>query len=488
MNRVAYRLAAMTGALALASCSIPPKPDLPPLRTEAPLAGLAIAHDARWPAAEWWKRYDDAQLDALMQQALSRSPTLEQARRRFDTALSAVEIARAAGGASVIASGQVQRQRMSDNGLIPAAFLGFNWYNQGDLSLQFRYDFDFWGKTRSAVAAAVDDSRAAEAERSAAALMLASAIADSYFAWQADQAHLALARDTVAAIERSRSIGAKRVERGIDPPDFLHRADAQLAAAREAEAAHAGAAPIRLAALAALLGVSPSQLPPLVARPLPKTDAALPDNVGLDLLARRPDIAANRWRVEAAMRRVDQARAQYYPDISLGALAGLSSIDLDKLGQAGSRVFGFGPAIHLPLFALGQLDAQYGASQAQLAAAAAAYDASVVDAARDVAMQALNLKQIEARRRERANQLDAAIRLEGTADARERRGVVDARAALAARAETLQQRDAALSLDASAVAAEVALIKALGGGYRMNEPARESAHGADAKASPTHSE
>ncbi len=486
MNRVASRFAAITGALALASCSIPPKPDLPPLRSDAPLAGIDVAHDGRWPEAQWWKRYGDEQLDALVQQALSHSPTLEQARRRFDTALSSIEIARAASGASILASGQVQRQRMSDNGLIPAAFLGFNWYNQGDLSLQFQYDFDFWGKTRAAVAAAIDETRAAEAERSAAALMLASAVADSYYAWQADQAHLALANDTVAALERNRALGAKRVERGIDPPDLLHRADAQLAAAREATAAYAGSAPIRLAALAALLGVSPAELPSLVAKPLPKVEAALPGDVGLDLLARRPDITANRWRVEAAMRRVDQARAQYYPDVSLGAMAGLSSIDLDKLGQAGSRVLGFGPAIHLPLFALGKLDAQYGASQAQLAAIAAAYDASVVDAAREVAMQALNLKQIEARRIERARQLDAATRLENNAEARERRGVVDARAGLAARVETLQQRDAALSLDAGAISADIALTKALGGGYRMNEPTRGSADDAGAATSPLH--
>src|SRR5690606_39068978 len=118
-----------------------------------------------------------------------------------------------------------------------------------------------------------------------------------------------------------------------------------------------------------------------------------------------------------------------------GAMAGLSSIDLDKLGNAGSRVLGFGPAIHLPLFALDRLDAQYGATRAQLAAAAAAYDASVVDAARDVATQALNLKQIGARRAERERQIEAARQLERNADARVRRGVADDRSRLAARTE-----------------------------------------------------
>ncbi len=363
MNRVAARLAALTAALALASCSIPPKPDAPALRNEAPLAGIGVAHGGQWPEAQWWKRYGDDQLDTLERKALDAAPTLDEARKRFGTALRSIDIARAAGGASVQANAQVQRLRMSENGLIPSQFLGFTWYNQGDLSLQFQYDFDFWGKTRSAVAAAVDEARAAEAERSAAALMLTTAVADTYFAWQADQARLALARESVAALERSRLLTEKRAARGIDTPDLVHQADARLAGARELEAAYAGSAPIRLAALAALLGVAPAELPALAARPLPAVETKLPDDVGLDLLARRPDIAANRWRVEAAMRRVEQARAEFYPDISLGAMVGLSSIDLDKLSNASSRTFGVGPALHLPLFALSRLNAQYGASR-----------------------------------------------------------------------------------------------------------------------------
>lgn len=480
MNRVAVRLAALTAALALASCSIPPKPDAPVLRDEAPLAGIGVAHGGEWPEAEWWKRYRDDQLDTLERKALDAAPTLEEARKRFGTALRSIDVARAAGGASVQANAQVQRLRMSENGLIPSQFLGFTWYNQGDLSLQFQYDFDFWGKTRAAVAAAVDEARAAEAERSAAALMLTTAVADTYFGWQADQARLALAREAVAALERSRALTEKRAARGIDPPDLVHQADANLAAARELEAAYAGSAPIRLAALAALLGVAPAELPALAARPLPAVDTRLPDDVGLDLLARRPDIAANRWRVEAAMRRVEQARAEFYPDISLGAMVGLSSIDLDKLSNAGSRTFGVGPALHLPLFALSRLNAQYGASQAQLKAAAAAYDGSVVDAARDVATQALNLRQIGARRVERERQIEANLDLRRSASARVRHGLADDRAVLTVEAELLQQRDAAATLAADAISAEIALTKALGGGYRMSEPNRVSAAGADA--------
>ncbi|NCT68173.1 MAG: efflux transporter outer membrane subunit [Rhodanobacteraceae bacterium] len=460
-------LLAAAVTLALAACAIPPKPERPPLRAAAPLAGVAAQPDGRWPEAEWWTRYGDDQLDALERQALAGAPVLAEARTRFGAALRAIELARAAGGLSAQASAQVQRQRLSEHGLIPPQFLGFTWYNQGDLGLAFQYDFDFWGKNRAAVAAAVDEAHAAAAERSSAALLLTSAVADTYFGWQADQARLALANDTVAALQRVRALTAQRVARGIELPDSLHQADAQVAAARELAAAYAGSAPIRLAALAALLGVAPAELPTLAARPLPAVDAALPADAGLDLLARRPDIAASRWRVEAALAGVEQARAAFYPDISLGAMVGLSSIDLGKLLTTGSRVAGFGPALHLPVFSHGRLRAAYGISQAELEAAAAQYDATVVEAARDVATQALTLQQLDARAQERAQQVAAAERLVRTTAARVERGLSDDRSRLAATVDALQQRDAAVTLAAQALSAQVALTKALGGGYRM---------------------
>ena len=460
-------LIASVVALALVSCSIPPKPDTPPLRNEAPLAGLVAPRGGVWPQAQWWTRYHDAQLDDVEQKALAAAPSLDEAQRRFDTALRSIDSARAAGGLSSQLNAQAQRQRLSEHGLFPPQFLGFTWYNQGDLSLQFRYDFDFWGKQRAAVEAAVDNARAAQAERSAATLLLTTAVADTYFGWQADQARLALAQETVAALEHNHALTAKRVARGIDPPDTVHQADAQIAAAREAQAIYAGSAPIRLAALGALLGIALADMPQLVVNPLPAINAALPDNLGLDLLARRPDIAARRWLVEAALQQAVRTRAEFYPDISLGAMAGLSSINLDKLFTPGSRVAGIGPAMHLPVFERAGLRAAYGVSQAQLAAAAAAYNAAVVDAARDVATQALTLEQIDARLGARAQQVAAARALQEIVAARVRRGISDDRSLLAAQAQVLQQRDAAASLHAQAISAEIALTKALGGGYRI---------------------
>ena len=450
-----------------AGCSIPPKPDTPPLRDAAPLAGVEAPSGRAWPDAAWWKHYDDAELDALEEKALAGSPTLEVASARFNAAEKAIDIARAETGVTIDGNVQYQRQRLSETGLIPPAFLGFTWYSQGDIGAQFRYDFDFWGRKRAAIEQSVSEARAAEAERASAALGLTTAVADVYFGWQADQARVALMERLVATLERNLRIANLRVEHDVDPPDVLYQARTRLAGAREQRETFLGSARIKQAALAALLGVSPSELPALTPKPLPDVDATLPTDAGIDLLARRPDIAASRWRVEAALRKADQARAAFYPDISISALAGLSSIDMDKLFEGGSRVFNVSPALHLPIFESGRLESRFGASKAELDAAAAEYDDAVVSAAQDVATQALTAQQLAARRRERDAQVDASRSLQDTATARSKRGIGDDRAVIGAEAEVIQQQDAATALHAQAISTDIALIKALGGGYRF---------------------
>ena len=456
----------LLAALALlGGCAIPPRPQAPALATTAPLAGVPATQSA-WPRASWWQRYHDEQLDALETRALAGAPTLAVAHARFDQAMRAVDVAEAEGGLSTTVNAQLTRQRLSENGLIPPKFLGFTWYGEGDIGVSFKYDFDFWGRHGHEIAAATDRVRAAAAERESAAILVTSAVADTYFGWQATQARLDVARELASLQERTRAIAAARARQEIDSPDLVLQSDAQLAAAREQIAALSGAAQIQHAALAALLGVAPGDLD-LQSRPLPTVATDLPADAGLDLVAHRADVSASRWRVEAALRDADVARDAFYPDISLSAMLGLQSIDLGKMLSPGSRVLSIGPALHLPLFDKG-LHARFGVSQAALQAAVADYNAAVVDSARDVAAQALTLHQAQARRHEHAAQIVAAEGFRSSAQAREKRGVTDARPLLAADAELDRQRDAEVQLHSAALSAEIALTRALGGGYRLD--------------------
>jgi multidrug efflux system outer membrane protein len=285
----------------LAACHVPPKPNMPELTTNSPLGGIPSSN-ADWPHRDWWARYHNDDLNAIESLALSKSPDLAVAQARFNEASRAIDVARANAGATIEGNVQVQRERLSENGLFPPKFLGFTWYNLGDVGVQFKYDFDFWGSHRAEIAASMNRTRAASAERETAATMLTAALADSYFNWQLDMAHIGFANESMALEEKIRSIAAARVKHGLDPEDILQQADAEIAAMREDIATFTWAAQMRRAAIAALTGISPSEVPEFHVRPLPAFVGALPENAGLDLVARRPDVQASRWRVEAASR------------------------------------------------------------------------------------------------------------------------------------------------------------------------------------------
>ncbi len=465
MKSTPIAIAIALAALLLSACAgYPSKPAAPHLSAVAPVADLGSS-GGLWPTAAWWRSYRDPTLDRLIETALASSPSLAAAHARFDSARQSVLLVGAATGAHVGLAATAERQRLSDNGLFPPSLLGFHWYNQADLGLQASYTFDWWGKQRDAVTAAVDEAHAAAAERSSAALALASSIAGTYFGWQADQGRLALARERLSVALREQSIASARARAGLDPAETVHRGELEVAAAREAIAGLEGSAKLRVVSLAALVGEPPAALPPLKPAPLPRIESALPSDVGIDLIAHRADITASRWRVEAAESRSASARAEFLPDISVNALAGLSSIDFGKLLQYGSRVPQVSVAVHLPIFDAGQLRARYGATRAELRAAVAVYDQTVIEAARDVATQAATLAQLAAEKGERERELRAQRLLEHSAAARVRQGVSDPRGELAARMSVLEQRDALVQFDAAEVAADVALRRALGGGY-----------------------
>jgi outer membrane protein, multidrug efflux system len=452
-------------ALAVGCAGLPRKHEPVHLIDSAPLEGLEAAGGGDWPAQEWWKRYQDSTLDQLIALGGANSPTLATAHARYDSARQSVRLAAAESGAHLDASAAADRQRLSDNGVFPPQLLGFSWYDQFDLGLQASYTFDWWGKQRAAVEAAMDQAHAAQADRSAAALMLASSIADSYFGWQSDQNRLSLAREKEAAVASQSKVTAARVRAELDSADELDSSDLALAAAREQIAALEGSARLRVVALAALVGRPINELPPMSAKPLPSFPGVLPDNVRIDLISRRADITASRWRVEAAERNLASARAEFFPDVKVNAMLGLSSIDVGKLLEYGSRVPQVNAAIHLPIFDAGRIKARYGGAAAAIDSAVSSYQDTVINAARDVATQATTRAQIDAERIQRARQVEAALRMKDSAAARVRQGLNDSRSELMASESWIDQRDALLQLDAAALSADVALQRALGGGY-----------------------
>lgn len=437
------------------------------LLSSAPITTVhSSVEGVAWPNEHWWEQYGDTTLNTLIEQALKSAPSLSTAEARFEVARANVQLADA-DGLHVDAYADASRQRLSDNGLFSPKFLGFNWYNQADLGLRGSYVFDWWHKRKNTVSASVDDAQVAKAQHDAVAISLSASIAQSYFGWQADQAQLEILAKQLQFAEQRRDIIKARVDAELEPIDGVYTVDAELAQLRESESIGQYSSQLRRITIAALLGVSAETLPEFSSHPLPAPDFVIPENAGIDLLSRRADIHINRLQIEAAEHRLQSARAEFYPDISINALAGLSSIKFEKLLEAGSAAPSLGAAIHLPLFDSGRLRAQFGVRQAQVEVAIRSYNETIYNAAREVSVYATQLQQLNAQRTDRSLQRDAAASLLAVAQARNEQGLSDARARLQASQVLQQQLSSLINLNAAAIAAQINLIQALGGGYHF---------------------
>jgi multidrug efflux system outer membrane protein len=477
---------AMALALALAGCAHVPAERSAPL-AQRDVSATAVAADIRlardgWPEARWWSVYGDAQLDGLIAAALAASPDLDAAAAQIASAHSSLDRTRAAAGLEAGVYGGMNRQRYSGTGLFPAP-IGGSYFTEETVRVEARYNFDWWGRNKAQVTAAAGEVNAHQADYAQAERALSAAIAQSYFRLQGGWARRANLAQLIAAQQAMLDDAAKRIARGLGVADEARQASGELAQFRKQLAQLDGDNLREREALRALLGgAGTAQLlaslqprarpggahPRPARRALPAGPHALPSRLGMELLARRPDLQAARWRVEASLSRIDAAKAAFYPDINISAAAGLNSISLEHLLEAPSRTLFLGPTITLPLFDSKRLAAQLEGTRSERNALVAEYNRAVVGAVRDVAQDAAAVQALEAETTEQAAASATAQALLQSAQAKLQGGLASQHAVLAAQLNALRQQDAALQLQQIQLQAEVALIHSLGGGYRAD--------------------
>jgi NodT family efflux transporter outer membrane factor (OMF) lipoprotein len=457
-------------ALALAACASPGERVVPPAQETAPGAlaasrSLAGAPVGEWPAERWWTAFADPQLDSLIDEALGTSPTLAIAAARIRRAQALIEAAVARGGYDLTGALDVTRQRFTETGIYPPPIAGST-RTTAQLTVNFSYELDYAHRNDAAIAAAHAEAFAAGADAYAARLALASGLARAYFQLQGLFALREVDRSELAQREQLVGLTRRRVDAGLDTEAQLARAQAAPPALRAQIAQLEGAIALARNQIAALAGKGPDR--GLALEPATARDAGpgLPQALALDLLGRRPDLAAARWRAEAASRGVEVAKAQFMPNVNLVAFAGLSSLGLDKLLEARSTIVGAGPAVRLPLFSAAGLRASLRGREAEYDLAVEQYNALLVDAVREVADQVQARRAIENEGRELKTALDAVQRAYDLALARYKAGVSDLLSVLDAQGALFTEQRAEADLRARALQADVALYRALGGGYQ----------------------
>jgi NodT family efflux transporter outer membrane factor (OMF) lipoprotein len=463
------RAALLACTLSLAACaSFPgrePRAQMKPAQRYASAQAFS-APTAAWPAERWWSDYRDPQLDALIAEALADAPNIAVAEARLRRAQALAQVSHAATQPQATLNASASQQKQSSNYLSPAAATPQGWNDYGRASLDLAWELDFWGRNRAALAAATSEAEATQADLAQARLTLATSIA----AANAELARLHAALDTAQAAlnvrARTAELFGQRRDNGLETLGSVRQVQARHAAAAADLRALEEQLTLQRHRIAALMGAGPDRG---LALQRPADDQALPiglpERLEAELLGPRPDVIAARLRAEAAARRIDQAQAAFYPNVNLVAFIGLQSLGLNMLGSSGSTIGSVGPAVSLPVFDGGRLRGQLRASDAEYAEAVASYERTVVQALQDVADAA-------ASRRALGGQLEKTD--EAVAASREAWRLQNDRyqGGLSTYLDVLGAEDTLLSnlrsqsdLRARAFALDVALVRALGGGY-----------------------
>jgi multidrug efflux system outer membrane protein len=426
--------------------------------------GITLPADA-WPAEQWWLAYGDPQLNGLIARALKDNPSLAVVQARVAGAQAIVTAERADEGASVGLATGLNRQRYSSNGFFPPP-IGGNYFNDANVQVRASYDVDWWGKHRALVAAALGEENARRAEAAQAAQAIAAGVAQSYFRLQMLWAR----QDNVKAladVQREIVAGRKaRIAHGLATSEQLRSAELDLGVLEEQSARLATQALREREVLRALIGADAQSLADLARfKPAPAANA-LPRELGMALLARRPDLQASRWRVEAQLGRVAASEAAFRPDINLVGALGLDAVSLGKLLRWPSRTPLLGATLDLPLFDSGRLKASLGVARSNRDELVAEYNEAVLAAVREVAQEGATLQGLEQEARTHQASLDASRQLVDSAEARMKRGLLERAGVLQAKMTWLRQQDTDLQLIDARLQTQVALVKALGGGYR----------------------
>ena len=467
-----WALLACAASLALTACV----PDLGLLPTEKPPSAYATeksysASQADWPAADWWTAYGDKELDGLIAEGIANAPDLKIAEARLRQADAAAQQADSSLWPTLTAKGSVSETRASLNQGFPQQFQSFlphGWHDGGQVTGNLNYDLDLFGKNRAAFAAATSEADAARIDVAAARLTLTSAIASAYANLVQLTADRAAADDAINVRKQSEDLLRQRLKQELENTGTVAEAQSRTHAAEADLDRIDGQIALAKNQLAALVGKGPDRGLDISLPENPRIKPfGVPVDLAADLIGRRPDIVAARLRASAAADRIDAARADFYPNINLTGYLGVQSLGLSTLLQPASEIGQIAPALSLPIFDHGRIEGAYRGARAEYDEAVAKYDQTLTGALHEVADALANQHELANELGHSRAALAASEDSYRVAQQRYGAGLSRYLDVLTSEDTLVVQRRAVADLQARAFAQDVALVRALGGGFNM---------------------
>lgn len=433
-----------------------------------------LFEEGGWPTHNWWEMFQDEQLGCLILQGFACSPTLQKALAILEQSCELALQKRTKLFPEIALNYQEQWQYFSKNGfirgIVPHAKRFAPSDNQIDLTANFSWEIDFFGKNKNLFAAALDVSCAQAAEAAQAKMLLSVSIAQTYFAIQTLLQQKEILAERVAIAQELAQLQLQRESMGVALISTVWDAEQNVKLLQEDLTTIDKELTIATHALHVLIGVGPDEKL-LKVRPAANFQSVfcLPGNLAIDLLARRPDVVASGWRVEAAAKQIHAAKADFYPRINLMAFAGLESLDFSHLFKGRSKLGGLEPAIYLPIFTAGRLKARLKEKTAIFNQAIYDYNHLLLHAATEVANQIISLTATKENLCKQKRVVELANKHYQLFRLRSEIGLENALIVLQQEDLLLAQTYQLAHLQQSHLLSVVNLVKALGGGYREYE-------------------
>lgn len=458
--------------LASASACATPQPRSQAVQTLP--AGFHAPAPAGLPAAEWWRqRLSDPALARLVEAALVNSPDLAAAAARIDQARAGLKASEAERMPLLSGSASVTYNRGSANEFgfeAPAGGTGGPQIDRERVlyraGIEGSWDADLFGRLRADERAAKARLDAAGFDASAVRLALVTDVARNLVAARSAVARERIARETVETARLGQELAAKRARAGLVAGIDRSRAETLLGETAAALPPLRAEQAARVAALAALTGLAPAEIEPLVAQS-PRTPRFGSPAAGVpsDLLLRRPDISAALARVAAADSATASAIAARYPRLTITGAIGLAAAALGDIFSLDALSASIGPGLAGPILDFGRNRAGADRARAEAREAVAAWRGAVLRAFAEVET---SLAAVDARERQRQallRQLGAAAETVEIARRQYRSGLTDYLGVLDSERAVNRARDQLAAAEAEAADAQLVLFRAIGGDF-----------------------
>jgi len=457
----------IAGCLLLAGCNLAPDYKVP----ETPQPS-AFKETGPWvqstpveqlPRQAWWKLYGDGVLNGLEDRIEGANPTLAQALARYDAARGYLEQAGAPLLPMVTVGGHADTDKQSANR--PLRSLNQpTYYGDNLAAADVSWDLDLWGRIRNEVAAGKAEAQASFADLAGVRLSLQAQLADDYVQMRGLDAQAQLLQGTVSVYGKALDLTNYRHDKGIASGLDVGRAQTLFSDAQAQLSDVLARRALLEHAIASLVGEPASSFaiaPAVLALNIPNVPTGIPST----LLQRRPDIASAERNVAATNAGIGVARAAFYPDISLSALAGVQNTGSNPLFVAPNAFWALGPSVAMTLFDNGQHEGELAVAKAANTGAAAAYRGTVLKAFQEVEDNLVLLNRLAEAADQEAASVKAATHTQDLALALYRNGALNFLDVVVAQTTALTTQQQALQIQTRRLQASVGLIRALGGGW-----------------------